>query len=672
MDVWRLLSFLLVAAVGLVLAIFGQRTLSGFAGDLVDALSDLPNVVVVPIVVMSQTVLLGLMLGAPIVLVIRGRKRLAGVGAVAIVVAVVALVLIRLLLPVAMASASLAVESMSSVRGPGFPSSAVLAGYSAAAVVANSELSSRWSQMVWTFLGFLVLVRFTTSNRVPLDVVFAIGLGGAVGSLLMIIFGRKVVRVSSARISEALMRAGVHAGTITDLHDPAWPDWSLLVRTVSDTQLVARTVGIHECRSDNLYRTYRRARLKDVGDDDSYNSPRRALAVEAMMSLMAATNGVRTPSVRALEPVGPVEFVIAIDRVEGRSLDMLGDDELSEQLLTDAWQQVAGLRRAVIAHRDLRLTRFLVDPDGRVWIRDFAFGEPGAADSSLDGDVAELLAGTYAKVGAQRAVRAADLVLPPTVLTAALVRLVPVAMTAPTRTAVKTIPGGLGPPVDELRVVTGAGEADFAAIERIRPRSLILGTAREVASVVVHLLLIVIFAFAAGSSDLIGNEFDFLPSGEILLAIGGVLLGIVGVILAVPKLRQLLRNRVFPAIRQAASAMAVVAASPLKMLCLVLGSAMVPLGFVTCLYFSMLAFDGDASFTAIGLVFLTVGALAAAAPTPGGVGAVEAVLLTALTGLGMPAAAALAAVFLYRLITFWLPLAPGAGVFSQFTRRGVI
>ena len=142
-DVWRLLSFLLVAAVGVVLAVFGQRTLSGVAGDLVDALSDLPNVVVLPIVLVSQSILLGLILGAPIVLIIRGRKRLAGVGAIAIVVAIVAMLLIRVLLPTAIPSASLAVQTISSVRGPGFPSSAVLAGYAAAAVVANSELSGR-------------------------------------------------------------------------------------------------------------------------------------------------------------------------------------------------------------------------------------------------------------------------------------------------------------------------------------------------------------------------------------------------------------------------------------------------------------------------------------------------------------------------------------------------
>ena len=39
--------------------------------------------------------------------------------------------------------------------------------------------------------------------------------------------------------------------------------------------------------------------------------------------------------------------------------------------------------------------------------------------------------------------------------------------------------------------------------------------------------------------------------------------------------------------------------------------------------------------------------------------AVEAVLLAALTGVGVAAAPALAAVFLYRLVTFWAPIPVG-------------
>ena len=42
---------------------------------------------------------------------------------------------------------------------------------------------------------------------------------------------------------------------------------------------------------------------------------------------------------------------------------------------------------------------------------------------------------------------------------------------------------------------------------------------------------------------------------------------------------------------------------------------------------------------AVVLVSLTAGTVAAAAPTPGGIGAVEAVLLASLTGLGIPSGA---------------------------------
>lgn len=62
------------------------------------------------------------------------------------------------------------------------------------------------------------------------------------------------------------------------------------------------------------------------------------------------------------------------------------------------------------------------------------------------------------------------------------------------------------------------------------------------------------------------------------------------------------------------------------------------------------------SFPKLGLLYLTASTLASAAPTPGGVGAVEAALTAALTGVGTPQASALSAVFLFRLVTYWLPV----------------
>ncbi|MBD8077931.1 hypothetical protein [Cellulosimicrobium arenosum] len=50
----------------------------------------------------------------------------------------------------------------------------------------------------------------------------------------------------------------------------------------------------------------------------------------------------------------------------------------------------------------------------------------------------------------------------------------------------------------------------------------------------------------------------------------------------------------------------------------------------------------------------------------------EAVLVASLTGVGLDATTALAAVVLYRLATFWLPIAPGAVAFRSLTRREVL
>ena len=61
----------------------------------------------------------------------------------------------------------------------------------------------------------------------------------------------------------------------------------------------------------------------------------------------------------------------------------------------------------------------------------------------------------------------------------------------------------------------------------------------------------------------------------------------------------------------------------------------------------------------IGAVYLGAAALAAIAPTPGGLGAIEAALVAGLTGVGMSSGLAVSAVLLYRLATYWLPVVPG-------------
>jgi undecaprenyl-diphosphatase len=65
-------------------------------------------------------------------------------------------------------------------------------------------------------------------------------------------------------------------------------------------------------------------------------------------------------------------------------------------------------------------------------------------------------------------------------------------------------------------------------------------------------------------------------------------------------------------------------------------------------------------------------AIAAAAPTPGGLGAIEAALVAGLTGVGMQAGPAVSAVLLYRLATYWLPVAPGWLSWRALLRRSYV
>jgi uncharacterized membrane protein YbhN (UPF0104 family) len=65
-------------------------------------------------------------------------------------------------------------------------------------------------------------------------------------------------------------------------------------------------------------------------------------------------------------------------------------------------------------------------------------------------------------------------------------------------------------------------------------------------------------------------------------------------------------------------------------------------------------------------------ASAAASPTPGGLGAIEAALVAGLTGIGVPPGPAVSAVLTYRLATYWLPVLPGWAALRLLQGRGYV
>jgi undecaprenyl-diphosphatase len=96
---------------------------------------------------------------------------------------------------------------------------------------------------------------------------------------------------------------------------------------------------------------------------------------------------------------------------------------------------------------------------------------------------------------------------------------------------------------------------------------------------------------------------------------------------------------------------------------------LVTFSYLTTLFFSLEAFGGGLPFATVGAVFLVGSAVAQAAPTPGGLGAMEAALIGGLTAAGVQSEIAVPAVFLYRLFTFWVPILPGWLCFQWLERN---
>jgi undecaprenyl-diphosphatase len=102
-----------------------------------------------------------------------------------------------------------------------------------------------------------------------------------------------------------------------------------------------------------------------------------------------------------------------------------------------------------------------------------------------------------------------------------------------------------------------------------------------------------------------------------------------------------------------------VARSPVRLAQLFGGSALVTLAYIGGLAASVEAFGASAGIGQVGAVYLAASLIAAASPTPGGLGAIEAALVALLTGIGIAPGPAFSAVLTYRLATYWLPVLPG-------------
>ncbi|UFS94493.1 lysylphosphatidylglycerol synthase transmembrane domain-containing protein [Nocardia huaxiensis] len=227
--------------------------------------------------------------------------------------------------------------------------------------------------------------------------------------------------------------------------------------------------------------------------------------------------------------------------------------------------------------------------------------------------------------------------------------------------AATTTPAGVGGLALSVRFLQKSGLGAVRATAAV--------ALQQTVQVITHLVLLLFFSVAAGVST---NLSHFVPSATVLYLVVGVLVGLLGATMFIPKVRKWLLTEVRPQLADVVGQLKDLGRSPGRLAMIVGGCATTTLGMALALWASIEAFGGSTTFVTVTIVTMIGGTLASAAPTPGGVGAVEAALIGGLAAFGVAAGIAVPAVLLYRVLTCWLPVFCGWPIMRWLTRKDMI
>ena len=227
--------------------------------------------------------------------------------------------------------------------------------------------------------------------------------------------------------------------------------------------------------------------------------------------------------------------------------------------------------------------------------------------------------------------------------------------------AATTTPAGVGGLALSTRFLQKAGLGTVRATAAV--------AVQQAVQVITHVALLVFFSVVAGAS---ADLSHFVPKLTLVYLIAGVALGVLGAFLFVPTLRTWLDTAIRPKLAEVGGELIELVRDPKRFAIIVLGCAGTTLGAALALWASVEAFGGGTTFVTVTVVTMVGGTLASAAPTPGGVGAVEAALIGGLAAFGVPTAVAVPSVLLYRVLTCWLPVFVGWPIMRWLTARDMI
>jgi uncharacterized membrane protein YbhN (UPF0104 family)/tRNA A-37 threonylcarbamoyl transferase component Bud32 len=182
----------------------------------------------------------------------------------------------------------------------------------------------------------------------------------------------------------------------------------------------------------------------------------------------------------------------------------------------------------------------------------------------------------------------------------------------------------------------------------------LLGLAGTVTQFTLFVLTAIVVGQEVNFSDVGGAGPDHEERSLILLLVfvGAVLLGIA---FAIRPVRRFLQQKVWPQVVGALRNIWGILSTPRQLFMIMGGSVAAQLLYSLCLLSCLTAYGGSLSVAEIVFVNTSASFLASLVPVPGGIGVMEAAMVSGLTAFGIPPEIATATVVTHRLFTTYLP-----------------
>ena len=315
-DVVRLIVALALIGVGLLAATWLRNTIGGAEEDLVDVYERVPDRFAEALTGLAVLGAGVVPLLALVVLVARRRYRqaltllFAGVGATLAMQLLTQFLADRGII----AGIDPATDRIVELTSSSFPTSPLIASAVALVIAATPWLSHQWRRVLWPCIGLLVLFRVVSSNEPSLDVVIAIAVGMAMGSLALLVFGTEGTDPEAPELVAMLRTAG-RPRRIEQLPGSGPLVYAVEMADAPPMEMRVRTV--HDRSENMLEQLWRSVRLRTWVNDQPYDTVQRRIEHEALAQRTAADAGASVATVRGIvaSPHGSVGLLE--DRVDG-------------------------------------------------------------------------------------------------------------------------------------------------------------------------------------------------------------------------------------------------------------------------------------------------------------------------------------------------------------------